>query len=157
MGSITFRLAEDDADAILVFRTYIEMHDEGCVPGPIDKVKTLTNCIAMVQGPKSAVLMAMDGDEIAGVLALVEDGYWWNTERCLADKGLYVRKNFRGTDAIDILLSEAIALSDQTGLPLYITINNLMRRRGGKSPWERLGITLGYHPQGAVLAHYPGE
>lgn len=153
---IDIRMAEDDADIVLVFRAFLMMHAEGCVPGPINQVKTLTNVARMVRGPNSAVIMAMAGDdELAGVLALVEDGYWWNDDRFLADKGLYVLPNHRDGDAFERLLGAAAQAGDDAGMAVYLTINNIKRKRGGGSKWERIGATLAYTKQGAILAHTP--
>lgn len=157
---IDIRMAEDEADAILAYRAYARMHAEGGVPGanrPLNHLKTLTNVLRMVKGPNSAVIMAMDGDNLAGVLSLVENTYWFgdDDDRFLIDKGLYVAPDYRGGDVLKMLLDAAVNLSDDTGLPVYVTINNLKRRRGAGSKWERIGATLGYINQGAMMAHIP--
>jgi len=142
------KLAEGDVDAIHAFRAYQTMHGEGLVPGAFDALKTLTNVLRMVRGPGSAVLLAMDGEACAGVLSLWEDGYWWNHERHLIDKGLYVYPAYRDGEAFGLLLNAAKQASDDAGLPLYITIRNLKRPRGHHS-------VRGFINLGATLAHFP--
>lgn len=152
---VEVRSADGEADAILVYRAFKAMHQEGGIPGPFHDLKVLTNVLRLVNGPGSVVLMAMDGDTLHGVLGLYQQTYWFNEEAFLEDKGFYVLPEHRDGAAFDALLTEAKALSDTTGLSIYITLNNGLRKRGGRSKWERRGMTLGYHPQGAVLAHSP--
>ena len=153
--AIEVRMAEDEVDAVIAYRGLKQMHGEGGIPGTFDDLKVLTNVLRMVKGPGSVVFLAMDGDELAGVLPLWEQGYWYSTDRHLIDKGFYVVPAHRGGEAGKLLLEMAKRTADDTGLPIFITIFNGRRRRGGRSDWERLGATLGYHPQGAVLAHFP--
>lgn len=150
------RLAETKEDAEAVFSLYRQMHAEGCVPpSAFHALKTMTNVMRLVSGPGSCVLMAMDGDDVAGVLSLYEEAYWWSEDRHITDKGLYVRPEWRDGGALDLLLNAAKNLSDDTGLPVYLTIFNARRRRGGRSGWERVGATLGYINHGATIAHFP--
>lgn len=154
--SLEVRLAEGEADAIAAFKAYQQMHAEGCVPGAFDPLKTLTNVLRFIKGPGSVVLLAMDGDTLAGVLTLAESSYWYNqTDKWLCDKGLYVLPEHRNGEAFALLLDAAKSISDDTGLAVFIFINNGNRKRGGRSPWERVGLTLGYENRGAILAHSP--
>ena len=152
------KLAEDEVDAVLTFRALKQMHDEGGLPGTFDALKVLANVLRMVRDPGGAVLMAMDGDVLCGVLPLWEQGYWFSsTDRHLIDKGFYVLPDHRNGEAGKLLLDTAKQASDDCGLPVYITIFNGRRKRGGRSQWERVGATLGYTPMGAMMAHFPGE
>lgn len=154
---IEIRLGEDEVDAVMAFRALKQMHEEGTVPGGFDEVKVLSNLLRMVKGPNSAVLLAMDGEQLAGVLTLWQQDYWYSSaDRHLIDKGFYVLPEHRNSDAARQLLRAAMQVSEDTRQPVYITIFNGRRKRGGRSEWERLGATLGYNPQGAVLAHFPG-
>lgn len=155
--ALEVRMAADEVDAVLVFRALKAFHDGGGVPGAFDPVKVLANVLSMVRDPGRTALMAMDGDIVAGVLCLVRAGnYWWSsTDSFIEDKGFYVYPQYEGQDAGKLLLDEAKALSDHMRLPVFITVFNGRRKRGGRSQWERLGATLGYQPRGAVLAHFP--
>jgi hypothetical protein len=140
----------------MALRAYRQMHDEGGVPGTFSPVKTLTNLFRFMKGPGSVLLLVMDGDVVAGVLVLCESGYWFSEDgRFLEDKGLYVVKDYRDGDALKLLLETAANVGDDAKLPVFITINNGRRTRGGRSAWERVGATLGYVNRGATLAHYP--
>jgi hypothetical protein len=151
------RLAQDEADAMLVFHALKAFYDEGGVPGSFDPVKVLANVLSMVKDRGRCALMAMDGDTLAGVLCLVESGpYWWSTtDRFIEDKGFYVYPQYEAGDAGKLLLETARALSDHRQMPVYISIFNARRKRGARSKWERVGATLDYNPRGAVLAHFP--
>lgn len=150
-------MAESDVDALLAFRAYQQMHAEGTVPGTIHPVKMLTLLLRWVKGPGSVVLLAMDGDNVAGVLTLVENGFWYalDSETYLSDRGFYVLPDYRGGEVSKLLLNAAKTVGDDAGLSVFITINNGRRKRGGRSGWERIGATLGYVNRGAVLAHIP--
>jgi hypothetical protein len=154
---IEIRLAQDEVDAVLVFRALKSFYDEGGVPGTFSEVKTLANVLSMVRDPGRAALMAMDGETVAGVLCLVEEGpHWWSeVDYFIQDKGFYVFPQYRQGDAGKLLLQEAKLLSNHRQMPVYVSIFNGRRKRGGRSEWERVGATLGYQPRGAVLAHFP--
>lgn len=160
---LSLRLAEDHVDAVLIFRALKAMHDEDGVPGEFIPIKVLTRLMRVINGPgddggaNSAALMAMDGDELVGFLLLWEETFWFNESKFLGDKGLYVLPEHRGGDAGKLLLQGAIDASDDCGLPVFITINNGRRKRGSRSPWERVGATLGYTPRGATMAHFPKD
>ena len=76
--AVEVHMAEGEIDAILAFRAYKLMYDEGGIPGTFSPVKTLTHVLRFVQGPGSVVLLAMDGDLLAGVLTLTESGFWFS-------------------------------------------------------------------------------
>lgn len=153
---VEVHMADDEVDAVLAFRAYKQMYDEGGIPGSFGPVKALTHVLRFMKGPGSVVLLAMDGDLVAGVLTLAESGFWFNDDgRWIEDKGLYVLPAYRDGDAFKLLLEAAKDISDDTGLIVVITINNGRRKRGGRSGWERIGATLGYTNRGATLAHFP--
>lgn len=152
---IELRIGENEQDAVLTFKAYKAMHDEGLVPGSFDPVKTLRNVLRMVKEPGACVLMVMDGPELAGVLSLYEDGYWWSHDTHLTDKGLFIYPDYRDGEAFAVLMEAAARTSDDLGLPVFITVFNGRRKRGGRSKWERVGATLGYDNRGATIAHYP--
>lgn len=151
-------MADGEVDAVLAFRAYSQMYAEGGIPGSFSPVKTLTHVLRFMKGPGSVVLLVMDGDLVAGVLSLVEQGYWYSEDsRWIGDAGLYVLPDYRNGEAMKLLLEQAKIAGDDAGLPVFITILNGRRKRGGRSEWERLGATLGYSNRGATLAHFPGE
>lgn len=155
---VEVHMAEGEVDAVLAFRAYSQMHAEGGIPCSFSPLKTLTNVLRFMKGPGSVVLLAMDGDFVAGVLTLAECTYWCSeTDKLLEDKGLYVTPDHRGGDALKLLLDAAKIISDDAGFPVFITINNGRRMRGARSEWERIGATLGYLNRGATLAHYPKD
>lgn len=156
--TIALHMADGPVDAIHAFKAYTAMYAEGLVPGTFSAQKALTNVLRFVNGPDSVVMLAMDGAQCAGVLTLVKSGCWYSeTSRVMEDKGFYVLPTYRGGDARRVLLQGAIDLSDDTGLPVFITVNNGRRKRGTRSDWERIGVTLGYENRGATLAHFPAE
>jgi len=150
-------MAESDVDAFLALRAYERMHTEGTVPGRLDPVKTFAHLLRWVKGPGSVVLLAMDGDNIVGALTLVESTSWFanDADTFLSDRGFYVMPEYRDGEAAKLLLDAAKTIGDDTKLPVFITINNGKRKRGGRSEWERVGATLGYLNRGATMAHYP--
>lgn len=149
-------IAETKVDAVRAFQTYAKMHAEGGVPGSFSPLKALTSVLRFMQGPGSVVLLAMDGEDAVGVLSLVEAGFWFSEDgRFFEDKGLYIVPGARGGDALKLLLEDAKNLSDDTGIPIFITINSGRRKRGVRSDWERVGATIGYSNRGATLAHFP--
>lgn len=153
---IEIHMAEGEIDAILAFRAYAQMHQEGGVPGTISPIKMLTNIFRFMNGPGSVVLLAMEGDLVAGVLTLTEETCWYSEDaRVIGDKGLFVLKDHRDGDAAKQLLEAAQKVGDDAGLPVFITINSGRRKRGARSEWERIGATLGYVNRGATLAHFP--
>lgn len=154
---LELRIAETEQDAVLAFRAYKQMYDEGLVPGSFHGVKVLTRLLRMVQGPGSCVFMVMDDDKLAGVVSLWREPYWYgfDDDLHLADKGLYVLPEYRDGEAFQMLLDAAQNASDTLGLPCFLTVFNFKRRRGGRSKWERLGATLGWPNRGAVIAHFP--
>lgn len=155
---ISVRLAETKDDVVLAYQAYAAMHAEGLAPADatLSPLKVLTNLFRFMNGPASVLLLVMDGESLAGVLALVESGYWFSeTGRFIEDKGLYVAPAYRDGDAIKLLLSAAQETGDDAGCPVFITIFNGQRKRGSHSQWERVGATLGYINKGAILAHYP--
>lgn len=151
---VKIRMAESEQDAVLVFKAFQMMHAGGTVPGPIDNLKTLTNVIRLVKGPRSCVLMAMAGDELAGICGLIQDVYWWNHDEFLTDKGLFVLPKYENGGTFQALIKAAQQAGDDLGIPVYLTINNGRRKRGAGSKWERIGATLGYTNRGAILAHF---
>lgn len=153
--AVELRIAESEQDIALIFRAYKQMHDEGGVPGTFHQMKTMTNIVRLVRGPGACVLMAMDGDELAGVLSLYEEAYWWSEDSHIGDKGFYILPEYRQGDAFSVLMTAAKQASDDSGLPVFITIFNAKRRRGAHAEWERIGATLGYINQGAAIAHFP--
>jgi hypothetical protein len=154
--ALELRMAENERDAVLVFRAYKQMHEEGLVPGALNERKLLFRVLGMVKTPGSVVLMVMDGDTLAGVISLYEQSYWYSDDRHLIDKGLYVVPEYRDGAAFDMLLDAAKSLSDDLGIPCFLFIFNAKRKRGGqRSGWERAGATLGYTNRGAILAHHP--
>lgn len=153
--ALDLRIAENEQDAVLAFQAYKQMHDEGGVPGGFVPLKTLTNILRMMKGPGSCVLMAMDGEKLAGIISLYQQAYWYGDDRHLIDKGLYVLPEYRDSEALDLLMSSAQHLSDDLGIPCYLFIFNAKRRRGALSKWERIGATLGYTNRGAIIAHFP--
>lgn len=154
--AVEVRMAEGEEDAIRAFRLYKQMHDEGSVPGTFHPLKTLSHILRFINGPDSLVLLAMEGGQAVGVLSLVKAGLWWSEDgRFFEDKGLYVVPEHRDGEALKLLLDDVVNLSNDTGIPVFITINSGRRRRGGRSEWERIGATLGYVNRGATLAHFP--
>jgi hypothetical protein len=148
--ALELRMAENERDAVLVFRAYKQMHAEGLAPGSLSDRKMLFGVLGMVKGQGSAVLMAMDGDKLAGVLSLYEQGYWYSDEdRHLIDKGLYVLPEYRESGALDLLLDAAAAASDDAGLPCFIfrLDHKFRRHRGGRSKWKRGGNILIHYPE----------
>src|SRR3954469_15569803 len=126
---VEIRFAEDEVDAVLAFRAYTQMYDEGLVPGSFSPVKTLTNVLRCMKGPGSVVLLAMDDDLVAGVLTLAEETCWFSEDaRVIGDKGLYVTKEYRNSEAAKLLLDAAKSVGDDAGLPVFITINSGRRK-----------------------------
>jgi GNAT superfamily N-acetyltransferase len=153
---IEVTMAEGEVDAVLAFRAYSRMYEEGGIPGTFSAVKTLTNILRFIKGPDTVVLLAIDGDLVAGVLTLAKESFWFSEDGCfIGDKGLYVLPEYRNGETIKALLEAAKTVSEDTGLMVLITINNEKRKRGGRSEWERIGATLGYINRGATLAHTP--
>lgn len=147
--ALELRIAENEQDAVLAFRAYKEMHSDGFAPGSFHPVKTLTNLLRVIKGPGSALLMAMDGDKLAGVLALIEQSYWYSEDRNLIDKGLYVLPEYRDSGALDILLDAAADLSDDLGIICFIFRLNGVSRRGASSQarWKRGGNIIIHFPK----------
>jgi GNAT superfamily N-acetyltransferase len=153
--AVEVREARDDVDCVLVHGAYMMMHAEGGIPGRVDAQMAMEKVFRWRDGPGSVIFMAMDDDELVGILSVTEAKYWWNGDPFLEDKGFYVLPEYRGGEAGGLLLKAARDLSDGVGQDCYITIMNGLRQRGARSDWERAGFTIGYHPRGAVLVHRP--
>lgn len=151
---LELKVAESPEDIVMVFRAYKAMHDEGLAPGTFDGGKALSRIMRWVAGPNSFVLMVMDGDNLAGVVTMIEETYWWSKDdSCLADKGLYVLPEYRDGGAFELLLGAVRDASSDLGVPAAVTIQNIKRKRGARTAWERIGATLGFGILGAIIAH----
>jgi GNAT superfamily N-acetyltransferase len=115
-GQISVRAAgpDDVPDLVLMID---ELHAAEWTHLPLDRIKALHHLLGCLEA--GVVLLALVGDDPAGVLMLAPDSYWFSDRIVLVDRMFYVRPQFRRQRVWHALLREAKAISAETGVPVY--------------------------------------
>lgn len=112
------RVSEASPPQILeIVDMLLEMHGECPLPlGAPDRAK-IANGLASCKK-----FVALDGEYLAGILALREGPWWFSHERFIGDLVFYVRPSHRASRAALLLLKKAKEYARLRGLPLMMAV-----------------------------------
>jgi GNAT superfamily N-acetyltransferase len=150
--SLLIREPESEADLVALHLLML-MRGEEFARVPINPVKVMERLVtAREQSENNRVLMAVHNCHLVGYLCIERAEHWYSDAPFLTDWGFYVLPQHRNGNVGPALLQEARLIAEQKGLPLFITINNPSRRRGGRTSMERAAALISFVPAGAALA-----
>jgi GNAT superfamily N-acetyltransferase len=159
IASIEIRGAKTEDDVVAIFQFLMRhMADEVAlvVPDPHDVMRVVYELVTAEAG--GAVLMAMSGGTLVGVLGLEQSHWWYNRSRpMIFDRFFYVLPEHRSGDVGLALLQEARSIADSTDNILIVVPMNPNRRRGERTGMERVASLLRYIPGGSILAFHPRD
>ncbi|HWW46326.1 MAG TPA: hypothetical protein VNZ94_00605 [Xanthobacteraceae bacterium] len=124
---VEVRAAVSDQDAIAIHRMLMQNGHEIAI-APVNPVKVMQEVYGLIKADAgAATLMAMDGDELVGVLGLVQVPFWYSDDHLIMDRIFYVLPANRGT-AGRRLVSAARSIADGAKQILMIAQTNPTRR-----------------------------
>lgn len=150
--SLVIREPESEAD-LSALHLLMLMQGEEFAPAPVNATKVMRKLLTACEEPETHImLMAVNDGHLVGYLCIEQMAHWYSDAPFLADFGFYVLPQHRNGSIGLALLQEARLIAEQKRLPLYVTINNPSRRRGGHASMERAAALLSFVPAGATLA-----
>jgi hypothetical protein len=148
-ASIVIREPQSMDDLIALNKLRLVQGEE-MAQAPVNPAKVMDRLIEASKDG-SPMLLAFEGEELAGYLLLERRRWDYSDEPFLGDFGFYVRRSHRGGEVGKLLLRDAREVSRLAGMPLYLMIITPGRGRRTPSGMERVAAMVGYSPTGALI------